>query len=121
MEFSDAVAKLRVRMLDAISLGIGKDNPAEFVLAALIQVMNEAERHKQACVAQMISHRESAKAAEHQASAYSQVHSVVWSVYNGLIEAEERSIRERKEREAEAAGTAKTEPIAAKKPKKGAP
>ena len=97
MEFSEAIQKLRSRLGDAISLGVGEDNPAEFTMAALIQVMNEAERHRQDCLRQMVSYRELAKGCEFQASAYCQMHSLIYSVYNNLITAEEKAQRERRE------------------------
>jgi hypothetical protein len=101
MEFSEVIGRLRARMLDAMKLGVGTENPAEFSLTALMQVMNECERLKQDCLRQVQSYRELAKAAEHQASAYGQVHSIVWAVYNGMVSGEERSILERQQREAE--------------------
>jgi hypothetical protein len=102
-KFSDTVAKLRARLLDAQKLDIGKDNPQEFALGMIIQLMNEAEKQRQICVREMHSHRELAKAAEYQASAYSAIHSMAWAVYDGFIRAEERAIAERKARDQERA------------------
>ena len=98
--FSEIISKLRLRMLDAVKLGVGTDNPAEFSLTALVQIANECERLKQDCTRQVQSYRELAKGAEHQASAYGQVQSIIYAVYNGMITGEERAIRERQERDA---------------------
>ena len=102
-KFTEVVAKLRARLLDAKNLKIGEDSPQDFALGMMMQLMNEAERQRQACIREMHSHRELAKAAEYQASAYAQVHNMAWAVYDGFIRAEEKSITERKERELEKA------------------
>lgn len=98
-DFQATVAKLRARVGDAIRLGVGAENPAEFTVGVMFQIMEQCEKNRQDCLRQADSHREQAKAAEYQASAMLGVYEVAWRVYDGFIKAEERS-RERAEFEA---------------------
>lgn len=94
--FPEVVSKLRARLLDAKSLSIGEDAPQDYALGMIMQLMGECEKQRQVCLREMQSHREQARAAEYQASAFGMVHSMAWAVYDGFIKAQEKSIEEEK-------------------------
>ena len=100
-DFATTIANLRKRLLDAKNLNIGSDSPQDFTLGVIIQIMNECERRRQECLRAQQDHLQQAKGAEYQAAAFSMVHSITESVYNGFIQAEERAIEERKAQDTE--------------------
>jgi DNA replication protein DnaC len=101
LTFQETLAKLHARLLDAKKVDLGNDNPQEFALGMMQQLMSEAERQRQACLKQVQDHREQARAAEYQASAYATINSMAWAIFDGYVRQEERAIQERKDREAE--------------------
>jgi hypothetical protein len=101
MSHHEELAKLRKRMLDAITLGVVDLRGRDFYEATLIQIMNEAERQRQFCVKQAEDFRRQAAIADGQASAYNATISVVFNVLNGLVTQAERSLEQEKMREAE--------------------
>lgn len=116
MEFTEAIGRLRGRVSDAVALGVGTDNPGEFTAAALIQIMNEAERRRLSCLEQATALRAKAEAAQHQAGAYVQVHAIAWSVYDGFVKAQERANEDLARQKAEdSAREAQIKPAAPKR------
>ncbi len=114
--FQDVLNKLRRRLIDAKRLDVGTDAPQDFVFGVITNLMSECERQKNACLQQAQSHKEQARAAEYQATAFATVHSMAFSIYDGFIRAEERAVEERKAREAEKAANAPApEPVRKKK------
>lgn len=98
MSYSDDLVKLRKRVLDAVSVGIVDNNLKDFYEATLLQIMNEAERQRQICVNRAEDLRKQAAIADGQASAYSQISSIVYNVLNSYILLQEKTIREEQER-----------------------
>jgi hypothetical protein len=101
MAYAEDLVKLRKRMLDAITAGVVEDNVKDFYEATLIQIMNEAEKQRQTCLARAEDMRRQAAVADGQAHAFTQVSSIVYSVLNGYIMVAERQQREEAERAAE--------------------
>lgn len=101
MGYSDDLVKLRKRMLDALNLGVVDPSVKDFYEATLIQIMNESERQRQACVTRAEELRRQAAVADGQANAFIQVSSIVYNVLNSYILVEEKSKREELERAAE--------------------
>jgi hypothetical protein len=114
--FQDTITKMRKRLLDAKRLSVGQENPQDYTLGVLTALMAECEKQRQACLQQVQSHREQAKAAEYQASAFASMHTMSFVVYDQFIRAEERSVEEQKARDAEKAEHAPKK----KRPKNGA-
>lgn len=101
MGYSDDLVRLRKRMLDALGLGVVDGTSKDLYEATLIQVMNEAEKQRQTCVARAEDMRRQAAIADGQAHAFSQTGSIVYNVLNGFINAAERQKREEQEFAAE--------------------
>lgn len=99
--FAGTIVELRQSLLKAKELDLGADAPQEFTLGVVIQIMNECERRRQECIRAHGDFLAQARAAEYQANAFSMVSSIAQQVYNGFIQAEERSLADRKAREAE--------------------
>jgi hypothetical protein len=102
MGYADDLIRLRKRVVDALSLGVVDDNSKDLYEATLIQVMNEAEKQRQVCVARAEDMRRQAAVADGQSHAFSQMSSIVYSVINGFVGAAERQKREEQEFAAEA-------------------
>jgi hypothetical protein len=98
MSYSDDLVKLRKRMVDALELGVVDNSSKDLYEATLIQVMNEAERQRQACVARAEDFRRQAAVADGQSHAFTQVSSIVYNILNGYIMAAEKQKREEVER-----------------------
>ena len=98
MAYSDDLVKLRKRMLDALNFGVVDESLKDFYEATLIQIMNESERQRQACVTRAEELRRQAAVADGQANAFIQVNSIVYNVLNSYILAAEKSKREELER-----------------------
>jgi hypothetical protein len=94
MAYAEDLVKLRKRMLDAIAAGVVGDDVKDFYEATLIQIMNEAERQRQVCVARAEDLRRQAAIADGQSAAFTQVSSIVYSVLNGYIMVAEKQRRE---------------------------
>jgi hypothetical protein len=103
MAYAEDLIKLRKRVSDALSLGVVDDAAKDLYEATLIQVMNEAEKQRQACVARAEDMRRQAAIADGQSHAFSQVSSIVYSVINGFVFAAEKQKREEQEFAAESA------------------
>jgi len=103
MAYADDLVRLRKRMVDALDLGVVDNNSKDLYEATLIQVMNEAEKQRQVCIARAEDLRKQAAIADGQSHAFSQVSSIVYSVINGFIGAAERQKREEEERAGEMA------------------
>jgi len=103
MAYADDLIKLRKRLVDGLSLGVVDNNSKDLYEATLIQVMNEAEKQRQACVARAEDMRRQAAIADGQSHAFSQVSSMVYSVINGFIGAAEKQKREEEDRAGEMA------------------
>lgn len=93
--------KLRKRLLDFQRLGAM--NPESFATyqQTILQLWQEAERRRQACLTQSETFKRQAAAAESQAHAFSAMSSILYSVVNGYVEIEEKRLREIAERQAE--------------------
>lgn len=92
--FSENVAKLRARLVDANRMGLGRDNGADFALANMMQLMNEAEVLRQRALKQAQNLLEQSKASEAQANAFSMIHSMAYAVFDGFVRAAEKSVAE---------------------------
>lgn len=103
MAYAEDLVKLRKRMLDAVAAGVVNGDIKDFYEATLLQIMNEAERQRQACISRAEDLRRQAAIADGQSSAFTQVSSIVYSVLNGYIVAAERQQREEAEYAAEQA------------------
>ena len=103
MGHSEDILKLRKRVADAVATGVVDPNLKDFYEATLLQVLNEAERQRQTCATQAEALRKQAAIADGQASAYSAMGSIVYSVLNGYILQAEKAIREEHARAAEMA------------------
>ena len=99
--YTEEVLKLRKRVADAVSKGVINKEGREFFEATLIQVMNDAEKNRQNCVAQAENLRRQAAVMDGQAGAFASVSSIVYGVINGFVNIAERDEEERKKLEAE--------------------
>jgi hypothetical protein len=103
MGHTEDLLKLRKRVLDAVSAGIIDNNVKEFYEATLLQILNESERQRQTCANRAEELRKQAAVADGQATAFSGIGSILFSVLNGYIVSHERSMIEEKARAAEQA------------------
>jgi len=103
MAYAEDLVKLRKRILDAMSFDLVNSNSKELYEATLIQIMNEAERQRQSCVARAEELRRQAGVADGQANAFTQMSSIIYNVLNGYVMAAERQKREEEARAAEMA------------------
>lgn len=114
MGFAEDVIKLRKRMLDAVQNGVVDANSKDTFEATLIQIMNDAEKQRQSCVAQADNLRRQAAQIDGQAQAFASVGSIVYGVLNGYVTLAERDAEER--RKAEEAAKAAAEEASAEEP-----
>lgn len=103
MSYADDLIRLRKRMQDALGLGVVDNNSKDLYEATLIQVMNEAEKQRQACVSRAEDLRRQAAIADGQSHAFVQVSSIIYSVLNGYIVAAEKQRQEEIDHAAEMA------------------
>lgn len=89
MSFSEDIIKLRQRVNDAVKRGLVSSDKDLFE-ASLIQIMNDAEKNRQNCIAQSDSLRKQASLFDGQAGAFASVSSIVYNVLNGFVTAAER-------------------------------
>jgi hypothetical protein len=109
MSYAESIIKLRNRVQDAVKKGLVEDSGKEFFEATLIQVMNEAEKNRNNCLAQAENLRKQASVFDGQAAAFGSVSSIVFSVINGYVTVVERDEAERAAQEAEKASDAQEE------------
>ena len=98
MSYIEDILKVRAKLAEAVSAGIDF-NTKEQVEALLIQIMNDAEKNRQNCVAQADNLRKQASALDGQAAAFSSVVSIVYNVINGYIKITEKNKVEEQEEE----------------------
>jgi hypothetical protein len=91
------LVNLRKRVSDAVRLGVVDDANKEIYEATLIQILNESERQRIRCSNLVEEFKRKAAQAEAQASAYSQVSSIIYNVINGYVLLAEKSQREEEE------------------------
>ena len=101
MAYVEEVIKLRKRIMEAVETGVVNPVGKDFLEAALIQIMNEAEKNRQNCMTQAENLRRQAAVMDGQASAFNSLMAIVYNVINGFVLAEERSQQERARMEAE--------------------
>jgi len=101
MSYMEDVLKLRKRIIDAVQTGIVNKDGKDFLEAALIQIMNEAEKNRQNCTIQAENLRKQASVMDGQAGAFNSVISIVYNVIHGFVSAEERAQEERTRQEEE--------------------
>jgi hypothetical protein len=111
MSYAESIIKLRNRVQDAVKKGLVEDSGKEFFEATLIQVMNEAEKNRNNCLAQAENLRKQASVFDGQAAAFGSVSSIVFSVINGYVTVVERDEAERAAQEAEKASDAQEESL----------
>jgi hypothetical protein len=109
MSYAEDILKLRKRVNDAVLKGVVANDGKDFLEAALIQVMNEAERNRQNCLTNAENLRKQAATFEGQAGAFASVSSIVFNVINGFVAAAERDEEERAEQERQRAEVAALE------------
>jgi hypothetical protein len=90
-------------MIDALNLGVVDKDSKNLYEATLIQIMNEAEKQRQACVSRAEELRRQAAIADGQSHAFTQVSSIVYNIINGYISAAERQKNEEAAQAAEQA------------------
>lgn len=95
MSYAEDILKLRKRVNDAVLKGVIANDGKDFLEAALIQVMNEAERNRQNCLTNAENLRKQASTFEGQAGAFASVSSIVFNVINGFVTVAERDEEER--------------------------
>lgn len=97
----EELLKLRKRLLDFQRLGVMDPEAFMTYQQTILQLWQEAERRRQACMAQVEGLKRQAAAAESQAHAFSSMSSIFYAVVNGYVEIEEKRFREEAERQAE--------------------
>ena len=103
MAYTEDILKLRKRVQDAVVKGVVQADGREFLEASFIQIMNDAEKNRQNCMAQAENLRRQASILDGQAGAFGSVSSIVYNVLNGFVNAAEREEQERLRREEEKA------------------
>lgn len=93
MSYAEDIIKLRQRVSQAMDSG-AIDGSKETFETVLIQIMNDAEKNRQNCVAQAENFRKQAATVDGQAAAFSSVVSIVYNVINGYIRIAERAKEE---------------------------
>ena len=101
MSYSDDILKMRNRMADAFAVGLFSDENKSAVETMLIQIMNDCEKNRQACVANAESHRRQAGVADGQAQGFASMSSVIYGVINGYVMKAEQAAAEEAARAAE--------------------
>lgn len=110
MAFAEDIAKLRMRVSDAVAKGLTAKEGKDFLEATLIQIMNEAERNRQNCLNNAETLRKQAAAFEGQAGAFASVTSIVFNVINGYVTLAEQEEQSRALEEAEKEATKPRDP-----------
>lgn len=119
----ESLVKLRQKVSDLQR--ISPMDPSAFgtYQQTVLQIWKESESRRQTCLAQARDHMKKAEAAQAQAGAFSVMSSIMYSVVNGFVQAEEKRVREEQERALEAAEHEKepappSAPAEPEKPKK---
>jgi hypothetical protein len=94
MSYAEDLLKLRKRVVDAVGQNVFDSSSKDIIEAMLIQIMNDAERNRQQCLAQAEGLRKQASQIDGQAGAFASVSSIVYNVLNGFIKAAEKVIEE---------------------------
>ena len=97
MTMATDLVNLRKRVSDAVRLGVVDDANKEIYEATLIQILNESERQRIRCSNLVEEFKRKAAQAEAQASAYSQVSSIIYNVINGYVLLAEKANQEEEE------------------------
>lgn len=91
MNYAEEVVNLRRRILEAVSAEVIDPQFKDFYEATLLQIMNEAERQRQSCVARAEDLRRQASVLDGQSQSFQQLGSIIYAVLNGYIKAAERA------------------------------
>jgi hypothetical protein len=97
------ISKLRRRFADAINAGVISKDGKDTFEAVLLQIVNEADKQRQSNLNQADALRRQASALDGQANAFSSVASIVYSVLNGYVTAQERALEDERRVAAEMA------------------
>lgn len=92
----EELLKIRKRIKDAVELGLF-DSPTSSSGVAqetLIQIINEAHRGEQNCLAEIERLRWQLETLKGKAQGFSAMRSVVYAVLNGMVSASEKSVLE---------------------------
>ncbi len=103
------LALLRDVVAAARKLDVIPEEGADIYEATLIQIANKAESERLQCLRVVEEHRHHMARAESQATALSQVVSIVYAVVNGYVEAAKRAVMEEEAKAEAAAADAKAE------------
>jgi len=98
MEAGESQVKLRQRMTDLLRMGVVDEKGHGVLQSVLMQLYNDCERQRQACMNQADSFRAQAKMAEGQANGFAAVSSIVYNTINGFVVQAERAAIESAER-----------------------
>jgi hypothetical protein len=101
MSYAEDLLKLRKRVVDAVGQNLFDSSSKDIIESILIQIMNDAERNRQQCVAQAENLRKQASQIDGQSGAFASVSSIVYNVLNGFIKAAEKSKEEELIKESE--------------------
>lgn len=100
----DSLVRLRTRLVDLQKLGGLEPEAFGTYQQTLLQIYNEAERKKQACLQQAQTLRQQAAAAEAQSHAFGTIGSILYSVVNGYVELEQKRMAEEHEAKIDSEG-----------------
>lgn len=114
MENGEALTRLRTRMVDALKTGVVDEKHHGLVQQVLLQIMNDAERQRQACLSQVEAFKNQIVMAQGQANGYAAIASIVYGTIDGFIKQTERAAAEVQE----AAIRDGLQPLTAEQPKK---
>jgi hypothetical protein len=109
MSFQEEIQKLRKKVADAVAIGVVNDEGKEIYEATLIQILNEAEMHRQRNVSQIENLKKQISTLEGQINGFTMVSSIIQSILNGYITIANRAKREEEERAAEKEAILKAE------------
>lgn len=90
MNYAEEVVNLRKKILEAVASEVVDPQFKDFYEATLLQIMNETERQRQACVARAEDLRRQASVLDGQSQSFQQLGSIIYAVLNGYIKAAER-------------------------------
>jgi len=96
--YNQKLSELRRRMMDAVALNVIDSKNKDIYEGTLLQIMNEAERHRKRCQELKANYERQVAQADAQSHAYTQVISIVYAVLNGFVAAAERAVEEEKVR-----------------------
>ena len=111
MSMANDLINLRKRVSDAVKLGVVDEADKSIYEATLIQILNESERQRIRCVNLAEDFKRKVAQSEAQASAYSQISSIIYNVINGFVVLAEKGQAEEAQRLEERAETASEQPV----------